>query len=117
MRMSVALIGVLLACMVGCGKKESPPPAQTNASSSIPTVGSGNYLGALGQAKVHADKVIDAVELNKQVELFNVQEGRFPKDLNELVTMKYLSGLPTPPSGYKFSYDTNNGQVKVVKTQ
>jgi hypothetical protein len=47
--------------------------------------------------------------------MFNVQEGRYPKDLNELVEKKYMRVLPEPPYGMKIVYDPNTGTVKVVR--
>ena len=104
----------------GCGKKEqtaSPKPAQDsleNNSSGNPLTAPADYLGAVVKAKKSADKVIDTVSINKAIELFNVQEGRYPTDLNELVTQKYLGALPTPPHGTKIVYDAAAGKVKVV---
>ena len=61
-----------------------------------------------------AEKTIDTVALNQAVQQFNVTEGRYPKDLNELVTEKYLPRLPEAPYGMKIVYDANTGTVKVV---
>ena len=61
------------------------------------------------------EKKIDAAALNQQIELFMVQEGRYPTDLNELVTKKYLGKLPGPPFGSKLEYDAKLGKVTVVK--
>ena len=50
----------------------------------------------------------------RNIRLFNVQEGRNPKDLNELVTKQYLGALPYAPAGMKLVYDANEGKVSVV---
>ena len=47
--------------------------------------------------------------------LFGAQEGRLPKDLDELVTLKYMPALPAPPVGMKIEYDAKTGDVTVVK--
>ena len=47
--------------------------------------------------------------------MFNVQKGRNPKDLNELVTEKYIGEIPAAPYGMKLDYDANSGAVSVVK--
>jgi hypothetical protein len=52
--------------------------------------------------------------LNEAVQLFNTQEGRLPKDLNELVP-NYVAKLPAAPYGYKIIYDATSGVVTVVK--
>jgi hypothetical protein len=47
--------------------------------------------------------------------MFNVDNGRYPKDLNELVEKKYIPRIPDAPYGMKIVYDEKAGQVKVVK--
>jgi len=66
------------------------------------------------RADKYAVKTIDVSYLNNAVQLFNTQEGRLPKDLNELVP-NYVGKLPATPYGTKLDYDPNTGQVKVVQ--
>ena len=111
--------GLLLA---GCGNNNSSPhPQGTNTSqttnttdSAHPAAPSGGYLGALMQADKYAVKTIDVSYLNEAVQLFNTQEGRLPKDLNELVP-NYVGKLPSTPYGTKLDYYPNTCQVKAVK--
>ena len=116
---------VLLLLVLGglalsaCGKKEAKPAAASsttneNYSSGNPVTAPVDYLGALAKAKKNSEKTIDAVALNQTVQQFNVTEGHYPKDLNELVTEKYLPRLPEAPYGMKIVYDANTGTVKVV---
>ena len=49
------------------------------------------------------------------IQMFNVQEGRFPKDLNELVESKLISKVPDAPYGMKIVYDPAAGKITVVK--
>ena len=103
---------VLLA---GCGK-ESSSQTQTNSNSPAANVASNNpanYLGALVQAKKTADKTIDVSFLNEALNQFNVQEGRYPKTLQEL-TPNYVAKIPDAPVGCKLDYDAVKGEVKVV---
>jgi len=103
--------------LAGCGKKEAKPTASStneNYSSGNPVTAPVDYLGALAKAKKNSEKTIDAVALNQAVQQFNVTEGHYPKDLNELVTEKYLPRLPEAPYGMKIVYDANTGTVKVV---
>lgn len=108
------LTGLLL---IGCSdSSNNSTPASTNA----PTDGSVatapvDYLNTAAKAKHSADKTVDTVALSKAVDMFNVQEGRFPKDLDELVAKKYIPLIPTPPFGSKIEYDAKTGTVKVVK--
>ena len=111
--------GLLLA---GCGNNgSSPHPQGTNTSQTTnttaganPAAPAGGYLGSVMQADRYAVKTIDVSYLNQAVQLFNTQEGRLPKDLNELVP-NYVGKLPATPYGTKLSYDPNSGTVTVVK--
>ena len=47
--------------------------------------------------------------------MFNVEHGRNPKDLNELVEEKLIPRIPDVPRGMKLDYDAAAGKVKVVK--
>lgn len=104
--------GMLVAAalvLIGCGKEEkSSPPAVTPASAPA------GYVGALARGQQVAVKTVDVTSLNENIRLFNVQEGRNPKDLNELVAKQYLGALPNPPAGMKFDYDAAQGKVSVV---
>ena len=110
--------GLLLA---GCGKNNSSShPQGTNTSqttnitdSGQPAPSSVDYLGTLMRADKSAVKTIDVSYINEAVQLFNTQEGRLPKDLNELVP-NYVGKLPATPYGTKLDYDPSTGVVKVV---
>ncbi|MFZ0828634.1 MAG: hypothetical protein WAO02_14535 [Verrucomicrobiia bacterium] len=107
--------GLILA---GCGKSNSS--AQPQATNSVPATNTaaaqpaGGYLGALMQADKSAVKSIDVSYLNQAVQMFNTQEGRLPKDLNEL-TPNYVAKIPAAPYGYKIVYDAATGIVTVVR--
>ena len=120
---------ILLAAglvLAGCGKSGSNPPnppnpptpgtntAQTVTNKAEVANPSGGYLGSLVQANKSAMKTIDVSYLNQAVQLFNTQEGRYPKNLNELVP-NYVAKLPPAPYGYQINYDANSGLVTVVK--
>jgi|SRR5208283_1240256 len=112
-------VGLLLA---GCGKNNSnahrqgtnTSPTTNITSSTQPAPYSADYLGTLMRADQHAVKTIDVSYLNEKIQLFNAQEGRLPKDLNELVP-NYVGKLPATPYGTKLDYDPNTGVVKVVQ--
>lgn len=115
---TMLLTALLLATLpVACSKKEEPAGNQkTNTTASgNPITAPVDYLGAVAKAQKTSVKVVDTVSLNQAVQVFNAQEERWPKDLNELVTMKYLPSLPAPPHGMKFDYDARAGTVRVVK--
>src|SRR5580765_4854619 len=112
MKTNTFLIVVAGFLLFGCGKKEAPKPETSSAGN--PATAPADYLGAIGKAKKLAEKTVDAAGLQKTIDLFQAQEGRLPKDLNELVGPNYLSKLPAPPAGMKFDYSPASGQLKVV---
>ena len=102
--------------LVGCGEKSDKPGSSTNAASSGGLLTAPvDYLGAVAKAQQSAVKTVDTVSLNQAIQLFSVDHGRNPKDLNELVEQKYIPQIPTPPYGTKIVYDADSGKVQVVK--
>lgn len=117
MSKSFILLILVAGLCVACKKKEdAASAAATNppAASGNPVTAPVDYLGGIAKAKRGADAKIESASLNQSVQLFYVQEGRYPKDLNELVKPGYLSRLPQPPAGMKYDYNPATGQVKVV---
>ncbi len=107
---------VLLAgfLFVGCKKEAAPPTdASSHSSGGNPLTAPADYLGAAANAKKSADKTLISAGIDQAVKMFSAQEGRMPRDLNELVP-QYLKSIPTPPVGMKYSYDAKTGEVKVV---
>lgn len=92
--------------MTGCGDNHSQKAA---ADTNAPT----GYLGTLVEAKKSSEKKIDVAYLNQALQMFNVQEGHYPKTLQEL-TPNYVAKIPDAPLGYKLDYDATKGEVKVV---
>lgn len=102
---------------MGCGASSDKPSQPTNgaAGGSSPLSAPADYLGALGKAQQTAVKTVDTTSLNQAIQLFNVDNGRNPKDLNELVEQKFIAKIPDAPYGMKLEYDAAAGKVKVVK--
>ena len=134
MKITTPLVILFSALLLGCEKKPAAPApaAPAPAADSAPTTppapaakpnasAPGNnpltaptdYLGALAKGKKSSEKTIELVSLKQAVQLFYAQEGRYPKDLQELVTEKYLGSIPPPPAGMKMSYDAKTGDVKI----
>jgi len=105
--------------LTGCSRNNSGRPAAPNNSATGSTSQIGfvtapvDYLNTEVQAQKNMTKTIDVSYLNEAIQQFNVQEGHYPKDLQELVP-NYVAKLPVPPYGYKLDYDANSGTVKVV---
>lgn len=102
------LVFAAMVALCGCGKEDNSPSSGGGALSAP-----GGYLGALAKGQQVATKSIDVASLSQTVELFNAQEGRFPKDLDELVQTHYLAALPVPPAGMKLAYDPTDGKVTI----
>ena len=103
--------------LIGCGGSSDKPPQTTNgaAGGSSPLSAPADYVGALGKAQQTAVKTVDTASLNQAIQMFNVENGRNPKDLNELVEKKFIPKIPAAPYGMKLEYDAATGKVKVVK--
>jgi len=96
----------------GCNKSAEEPPKK--ASSGNPITAPVDYLGAVAQGQKKSISTLDQAGINQAIQMFQANEGRYPKDLKELVGPEYLQSLPAPPPGMKFDYNPATGQVKVV---
>jgi hypothetical protein len=102
--------------VMGCGDNSNKSPSGTNTATGGSLVTAPvDYLEAAAKAKQNAVKTLDTTSLDKAVQLFNVEKGRNPKDLNELISEKYIREIPAAPYGTKLNYDPNSGRVSVVK--
>jgi hypothetical protein len=111
---SIAAGALLLA---GCGNNTSNPTQTTNTSSSPPSApapSGDNYGSALANAQNRAIDVVGMTALQEAIRNFNVNEGRYPKDLDELVSSKFLAKIPPAPRGKRFNYNAATGDIKLV---
>jgi hypothetical protein len=82
-------LGLLLAILAGgCGDGSNEPS---------PLTAPADYAGAVINAHQKAINVVDTTSLNQAIKMFQTEQGRNPKDLNELVTEKYIPKIPDPP--------------------
>jgi hypothetical protein len=89
-KLSLLSISVVLF-LVGCGDNSSKSAAGTNTATGGSLVTAPvDYLNAAAKAQQNAVKTIDTTSLDKSIQLFNVEKGRYPKDLNELITENML---------------------------
>ena len=107
----ILVAGCLLS---GCGKGGSPPTQTNTTSGGNPITAPVDYLGAVAKGQQKSQATVALASLSQAINMFSAQEGRLPKDLNELVGPEYLPRLPVPPAGMKFDYDPTTGVVKVV---
>lgn len=95
-----------LLLLAGCDDRSNSPSQSVNPADVTNST--------LVNAKRTADKTIDVSFINQAIQLFNVQEGRLPKTLDELVP-KYVAKIPDAPLGYKIAYDVKKGEASVVR--
>ena len=119
MKSACCLIFLVAGLVVtGCGKKDNSSTTSTtvtSANNAQTPPAANNYGSTLVNAQQAAVKTVDVVSLNQAVQLFNVQEGRFPTNLDELVSKQYIGKLPAAPNGMKLVYDATQGKVTTVR--
>jgi hypothetical protein len=118
MKFAVLLLAGAVLALTGCKKESAEPLSPTNsASASTNHIGfvtaPVDYLKSAVQADQSMTKTIDVSYLNEALQQFNVQEGHYPKTLQELVP-NYVGKLPVPPYGFKLNYDPDKGAVTVA---
>lgn len=105
----LATLSFLLLALAGCN--DSPPPRNSGSSPAE----SGNHLGQAAHAGRRTQKPVDLAAINKAIENFYLQEGRFPTNLTELALRDYIPIIPVLPAGLTWDYDTNSGIASVIK--
>ncbi|MEI8288719.1 MAG: hypothetical protein WCH99_04555 [Verrucomicrobiota bacterium] len=112
MRISVFILMAVAAGLAGCGdnSKTSQVVKAADEVASAPA----NYVSGVVQAQKHAVNVVDVSAINQAIQMFNVQEGRLPKTLQELVP-NYIAKIPAAPLGYKIVYDPATAAVSVMR--
>lgn len=107
-------LGILFAALLaGCGEKSGAPAKSDSATDAA--AAPADYLKSAAKSQKSAVKAVDTAALNKAIELFFVQEGRFPKDLDEMVEKRLIAKIPPAPAGMKIVYDAKDGLVTVEK--
>jgi hypothetical protein len=116
---AIVLLPVLALLFAGCKPSDSSTAGtgSSNSGSSNDSVlqAPANYVNGLGRAERNAGATADVASLNQAIGAFQIDKGRFPNNLDELVQEKYLTKVPDAPFGMKIDYDAATGQVKVVK--
>jgi hypothetical protein len=55
----------------------------------------------------------DLKELTRLVRRYAVEQQQVPKDLLDLVTLKYIDAIPAPPAGQKLVLDRKRVEVRL----
>ncbi len=109
---SLVILSATLA-LAGCGNNQGGGSAQTNGATAQPTA-SGNYLDTLANSRDRAVGVVDLASINQAIQVFDANEGHYPRDLEELVTNKLIGEIPPTPRGKKLDYNPATGEIKLV---
>ena len=129
----IAVVAAALA-VGGCEKKAEPPSTQGAASAPVatsqaqtqapvvaakpgssPLSAPADYANAVVGAQGLAVKTVDIASVTSAIQQFNASEGRYPKDLDELVAERYLVKIPATPAGTQLQYDAQQGVVRIVR--
>jgi hypothetical protein len=103
-----------LCFFIGCKNEKKSSKSSSDTSSGNPLTAPADYVGALGKAQKSMQNRLGAVGLDQAIKVFSSEEGRFPTNLNELVTKGTIGQVPPPPRGMKYDYDPKTGIIKVV---
>jgi hypothetical protein len=112
----IPIVALFFATSCSPSGSSSQTPG-TNAAANATNADNVPYYGAMIKAQRNAGVTSDLATLKPAIEQFQVDKGRFPKDLDELVQEKYISKVPAAPYGMKVDYDPATGTAKVVPQQ
>ncbi|MCM8817928.1 MAG: hypothetical protein NC915_00355 [Candidatus Omnitrophica bacterium] len=94
-----------LLIFFGCSKEKKEELTPLNAPK--------KYFETIDRAKKKAEGMDEVLYLKNKIVTFQIQEGRNPNSLEELVEKGYIEKLPTPPKGMNFVYDPKTGAVSI----
>jgi len=106
-RLFAALLILISMLTVSCGRKEKPEEVLT------PMNVVQKYGEVMGGALKKAKAMDSLLYMKNKINTFQIQEGRYPYSLNELIEKNYLEKLPEPPKGMSFHYDVSTGKIDV----
>lgn len=103
MKVSLLILILCLFISSGCSKKKKEELTPLNAPL--------KYGETIGRTVKKAKAMDDILYLKNKINTFHIQEGRYPKSLEELVEKGYIEKLPSPPEGMQFVYDSKTGDI------
>ena len=107
LKLSTYLVVVTLAPVwFGCGKKE--------AAAKAPEPNVTSQASGLAAAREGGNAAADLTMLDKVLHDYVALKKIIPRDLNALVTDRFLSSLPKPPPGRRFAIQLNPLGYQVV---
>jgi len=113
---TLAALSFIAACNKPASNPSTSAATATNNGGSFVTAPV-DYLNNAAKAEQSSIKSVDVSMLSEAIRRFQVEVGRYPRDLDELVSEKYIPRIPPVPYGSKLDYDPATGEVKVTSTQ
>jgi len=103
---------VLLLASIGvsaCSQERNravPPPIEK------PTR---DYLEVLERVRAQKSTSEHLQAIRDAIERFQLELGRTPNDLTELVELGFLETLPTPPENRVYRFDPRTGTIRLIR--
>lgn len=114
MKRIIVVLSLGILAVAGCGDQSKTASDKAKESSGNPLTAPADYVGAVVKAQQTAVKTVDIASITKAIQMFSVEQGRYPKTLDELVAEQYLPRIPEVPQGMRFQYHSNTGTIKIV---
>lgn len=115
MKSLLLLALALTAALTACSPDPKPEPKKEPSKlGENPVAAPLDYIAAIGKAQKANISRLDQAKLVDAIQKFEAGESRPPKDLDELVTMKYIAAIPPAPAGMKLEYTAGDGSFKFV---
>ncbi|HDN97698.1 MAG: hypothetical protein DRP67_04510 [Candidatus Omnitrophota bacterium] len=101
------ILFIFLFSLTSCSKKKEKSEELT------PLNAPAKYGETLGRALKKAEGLKEVIYLRNKINTFQIEEGRYPNSLEELVEKGYIDEIPRPPKGMEFVYDPKTGSLEV----
>ena len=117
-----SVLGLLWICVIFAGcSADKPEPAKDEAAEKTEEIGSNpllapvEYLGATARAKTSSQAKIALAPIQQAIQMYQVENGSFPPNLNALVQGGQIRALPALPQGSTYQYNPSTGAVTVTR--
>lgn len=117
MRLQLVFVLALAASLSACNNDPKPkvePKQEPQKLGENPVAAPLDYIAAIGKAQKATIGRLEGAKLVDAIQKFEAGESRPPKDLDELVTMKYIAAIPPAPKGMKLEYKAADGSFMFV---
>jgi len=129
---TTARIGLLAFCIAsGCSEKEPPPPpnrvavvprpapasvkpAPAPAPAPAPVAPAASPVATVTAPAQPREQPMDLGSLDSILDNYGAQHDRVPKSLEEMVALKLIPRMPTPPPGKRYVIDQQKRRIRIV---